>query len=63
MRGCRLSGDETALATCDAFGRAYLWDARRGDLRRPVAVWRAHADGGGVADCCLLYTSPSPRDS
>ena len=56
MRGCRLSGDETALATCDAFGRAYLWDARRGDLRRPVAVWRAHADGGGVADC-----APSPE--
>ena len=55
-RGCRLSGDETALATCDAFGRAYLWDARRGDLRRPVAVWRAHADGGGVADC-----APSPE--
>ena len=40
-----------------------LPEATRAHLHRTASVWAPRTDFSGHAGICLLYTSPSPRDS
>ena len=55
------SADAVVLAT-GGYGNAFYLSTNA-KASNASAIWRAHRKGALFANPCLLYTSPSPRDS